>query len=123
MVLPIIAGIATRAGAKKLLKKYAKGTLGAQLRADKASATKTAMEKLPIVKFLKEHAIKPFSKKGNYVSGNKINVKDEFVKQGKSGFTKKSFPINTSMETIKKWLGYSQGGRVDKKLPGGNKYI
>ena len=122
MVLPIIAKAGKVAGTK-LLKKYAKGTLGAQLRADKASITKKAMEKIPAVRLLKEHAIKPFSKKGNYVSGNKINVKDEFVKQGKPGFTKKSFPIDVSLETIKRFLGYSKGGQVDKKLTGGSKYI
>ena len=104
-------------------KAYGKGTIGAKFRADKAEATKTAMEKIPAVKVLKEHGVRPFSKKGNYVSGNKINAKEEFMKGGKSGFNKKSFSINASIETIKRWLGYSQGGRVDKKLPGGNKYI
>ena len=122
MVLPIIAQAGRIAGTK-LLKKYAKGTLGAQLRADKASITKKAMEKIPAVKLLKENNVKPFSDKGNYVSGNKINIKNEFVKQGKPGFTKKSFPIDVSLETIKRFLGYSKGGRVDKKLTGGSKYI
>ena len=101
-------------------KAYSKGTIGAKFRADKASATKTAMEKIPAVKVLKEHGVKPYSKKGNYVKGNKIVVKDEWAKAapgGKtiSGYKKKTLPVNIGEKGLKSYLGYSHGGLITGK--------
>ena len=75
-------------------------------KADKASATKTANEKLPAVKVLKDHGIKPLSKTGNYVKGKKIRIKEEYMKDGKPGFNKKSLSINIGKKSLKKYLGY-----------------
>ena len=86
--------------------KYKKGTIGAKFRADKASATKTANEKIPAIKVLKEHGIKPLSKTGNYVKGKKIRIKEEYMKDGKPGFNKKSLSINIGKKSLKKYLGY-----------------
>jgi hypothetical protein len=83
-----------------------KGTIGAKFRADKASATKTANEKIPAIKVLKEHGIKPLSKTGNYVKGKKIRIKEEYMKDGKPGFNKKSLSINIGKKSLKKYLGY-----------------
>ena len=83
-----------------------KGTIGAKFRADKASATKTANEKLLAVKVLKGHGIKPLSKTGNYVKGKKIRIKEEYMKDGKPGFNKKSLSINIGKKSLKKYLGY-----------------
>jgi hypothetical protein len=83
-----------------------KGTIGAKFRANKASATKTANEKIPTIKVLKEHGIKPLSKTGNYVKGKKIRIKEEYMKDGKPGFNKKSLSINIGTKSLKKYLGY-----------------
>ena len=111
---------------KQEVKAYGKGTIGAKFRAAKAAATKVAQEKIPQVRALKEHGVQAWSKKGNYVKGNKIVVKDEFAGAGgKSIFKKKTLPANAGQKKIKNYLGYgvknkyewgdwgfSKGGRV-----------
>ena len=100
-----LSDVGMTGGASKVLL-YRKGTIGAKFKADKASATKTANEKLPAVKVLKDHGIKPLSKTGNYVKGKKIRIKEEYMKDGKPGFNKKSLSINIGKKSLKKYLGY-----------------
>ena len=101
-------------------KAYGKGTIGAKFRAAKAAATKVAQEKIPQVRALKEHGVQAWSKKGNYVKGNKIVVKDEWAKAapgGKtiSGYKKKTLPVNIGEKGLKSYLGYSHGGLITGK--------